>query len=74
VALRTNLAFAALQLNEDLGFSAYVYGLGSSIFFLSYSLFQACASQCGKWDATTSMAGRPGNSQALAALPHVDQP
>lgn len=24
---RTNLAFAALQLNRDLGFSEYVYGL-----------------------------------------------
>ncbi|KAK9816765.1 hypothetical protein WJX72_004884 [[Myrmecia] bisecta] len=37
---RTNLAFAALQLNKSLGFSEYVYGLGSSIFFVGYSLCQ----------------------------------
>lgn len=37
---RTNLAFAALQLNKDLGFSDTVYGMGSSIFFVGYSLFQ----------------------------------
>eukprot|EP00884_Botryococcus_braunii_P019552 jgi/Botrbrau1/6280/Bobra.0129s0025.1 len=37
---RTNLAYAALQLNKHLGLSEYVYGLGASIFFLGYSLFQ----------------------------------
>ncbi|BDA42609.1 Putative tartrate transporter [Coccomyxa sp. Obi] len=37
---RTNLAFAALQLNKDLGFTEKVYGLGSGIFFIGYSLFQ----------------------------------
>ena len=31
---------AALQLNEDLGFSEAIYGLGASIFFVGYSLFQ----------------------------------
>lgn len=31
---------AALQLNRSLGFSEVVYGLGSSIFFVGYSLFQ----------------------------------
>lgn len=36
---RTNLAFASLQLNRDLGFNAQVYGLGSGMFFLGYSLF-----------------------------------
>ncbi len=39
---RTNLAFAALQLNKDLGFTEKVYGLGSGIFFIGYSLFQVC--------------------------------
>ena len=33
---RVNLGFAALQMNEALGFSARTYGLGSGIFFLSY--------------------------------------
>lgn len=37
---RTNLAFAALQLNRSLGFTDQVYGLGSGIFFIGYSLFQ----------------------------------
>lgn len=41
---RTNLAFAALQLNKDLGFTEKVYGLGSGIFFIGYSLFQVCYS------------------------------
>ncbi|KAG2441973.1 hypothetical protein HYH02_009767 [Chlamydomonas schloesseri] len=36
---RTNLAFASIQLNRDLGFNAQVYGLGSGMFFLGYSLF-----------------------------------
>ena len=34
---RTNLGFAALTMNKDLGFSPSVYGLGSGLFFLSYS-------------------------------------
>ncbi len=33
---RVNVGFAALQMNEALGFSARTYGLGSGIFFLSY--------------------------------------
>lgn len=37
---RTNLAFAALQLNRSLGFTEKVYGMGSGVFFLGYSMFQ----------------------------------
>ncbi|CAL5219790.1 g1695 [Coccomyxa viridis] len=37
---RSNLAFAALQLNQSLGFTEKVYGIGSSIFFIGYALFQ----------------------------------
>jgi MFS transporter, ACS family, tartrate transporter len=37
---RVNVGFAALQMNRDLGFSAYVYGLGSGIFFAGYCLFE----------------------------------
>jgi len=40
---RVNVAFAALQMNADLGFSATVYGLGSGIFFVGYVLFQVPA-------------------------------
>jgi ACS family tartrate transporter-like MFS transporter len=37
---RVNISFAALQMNEDLGFSATVYGLGGGLFFLSYALLE----------------------------------
>ena len=37
---RVNVGFAAIDMNRDLGFSAAVYGFGSSIFFLSYTLFE----------------------------------
>ena len=37
---RTNIAFAALTMNKDLGISAYLYGLGAGIFFLGYALFE----------------------------------
>jgi ACS family tartrate transporter-like MFS transporter len=37
---RANVGFAALQMNRDLGFSAYVYGLGAGIFFAGYCLFE----------------------------------
>ena len=37
---RTNVAFAALTMNKDLGFSPYIYGWGAGIFFLGYALFE----------------------------------
>jgi ACS family tartrate transporter-like MFS transporter len=37
---RSNIAFAALTMNKDLGFSAYVYGWGAGIFFVGYALFE----------------------------------
>ena len=37
---RTNVSFAALQMNRDLGFSNAVYGLGAGVFFLGYALFE----------------------------------
>src|SRR4030088_2333673 len=37
---RTNIAVAALTMNKDLGFSAYIYGWGAGIFFFSYFLFE----------------------------------
>ena len=33
---RTNLAYAALGMSRDLGFSDRVFGLGAGIFFISY--------------------------------------
>lgn len=37
---RVNVGFAALDMNRDLGFSAAVYGLGSGLFFVSYTLLE----------------------------------
>ncbi|MBL8555075.1 MAG: MFS transporter [Phenylobacterium sp.] len=37
---RVNISFAAASMNEDLGFSAAVYGLGAGLFFLSYALLE----------------------------------
>lgn len=37
---RTNVAFAALTMNADIGISAYIYGVGAGIFFLGYALFE----------------------------------
>ena len=37
---RVNISFAALQMNDELHFSATVYGLGGGLFFLSYCLLE----------------------------------
>jgi MFS transporter, ACS family, tartrate transporter len=37
---RTNVGFAALTMNKDLGLSANVFGWGAGIFFLGYFLFE----------------------------------
>ena len=37
---RVNVSFAAASMNEDLDFSATVYGLGGGLFFLGYALFE----------------------------------
>ena len=37
---RVNIGFAALTMNQDLGFSPTVFGFGAGIFFLGYFLFE----------------------------------
>src|SRR5438309_1385333 len=37
---RINVGFAALQMNQALGFSATTYGFGAGVFFISYVLFE----------------------------------
>ncbi len=37
---RVNIGFAALQMNDDLGLSAAMYGFGAGIFFIGYALFE----------------------------------
>ena len=40
---RTNVGFAALTMNKDLGFSPTAFGFGAGIFFFSYALCQVPA-------------------------------
>jgi len=37
---RVNISFAKLQMQADLGFSDTIYGLGASLFFVGYFLFE----------------------------------
>lgn len=37
---RNNVGFAALRMNEDIGISQTIYGLGAGIFFLGYFIFE----------------------------------
>jgi sugar phosphate permease len=37
---RINIAYAALTMNQDLGFTAAVFGMGAGIFFAGYVLFE----------------------------------
>ncbi|QCJ01075.1 MFS transporter [Agrobacterium larrymoorei] len=37
---RVNIGFAALTMNQDLGFSSTVFGVGAGIFFLGYFIFE----------------------------------
>jgi len=37
---RSNISVAALSMNKDLGFTAYIYGWGAGIFFFGYFLFE----------------------------------
>ena len=37
---RVNVGFAALSMNEDLGFTPEIFGFGAGIFFVGYILFE----------------------------------
>ncbi len=37
---RTNVAFASLTMNKDIGLTAYTYGWGAGIFFIGYFFFE----------------------------------
>src|SRR3954453_13063529 len=41
---RVNIGFAALQMNQDLGFSNAVFALGAGIFLFGYFLLEALGS------------------------------
>ena len=40
---RVNVGFAKLQMQQDLGMSDSIYGLGAGIFFIGYFLFEVPA-------------------------------
>ncbi|MEQ8935909.1 MAG: MFS transporter, partial [Amphiplicatus sp.] len=42
---RVNVSFAALQMNDELGFDPKIYGFGVGIFFVSYILLQVPAAE-----------------------------
>lgn len=37
---RVNIAYAALTMNKDMGFTAQIFGMGAGIFFLGYLIFE----------------------------------
>ena len=37
---RSNISFASVPMNADLGFGAAVYGLGAGLFFVGYAIFE----------------------------------
>jgi MFS transporter, ACS family, tartrate transporter len=37
---KTNIGFASLQMNADLGFTPEVFGFGAGLFFVTYTLFE----------------------------------
>ncbi|VCU69602.1 Putative tartrate transporter [Pigmentiphaga humi] len=37
---RVNIGFASLTMNQDLGFTPYIYGWGAGIFFIGYFFFE----------------------------------
>jgi ACS family tartrate transporter-like MFS transporter len=72
---RTNLAYAALEMSHDLGFSDRVFGLGAGIFFVGYVALQIPgALMVEHWSArrciTTIMVAW-GSLTALTGLVHT---
>src|SRR5262249_3822703 len=63
---RTNVSMAALRMNDDLQFSAAIFGFGAGVFFLGYSLFEVprnlilAPGGARRWTAT----GAPNRSEA----------
>ena len=54
---RTNLAFAAVQLSQDLGFSCAIYGLGAALFFVGYSFQIPSTMACRRFGAPAWLSG-----------------
>ncbi len=74
---RTNVSFAALQMNRDLGLSDAVYGLGAGVFFLGYALFEVPSNLmlarvgARRWIGRIAITlGRAGHGHAVRAQRH----
>ncbi|MGA2595057.1 MAG: MFS transporter [Bryobacteraceae bacterium] len=72
---RTNLAYAALGMSRDLGFSDHVFGLGAGIFFISYLALQIPgALLVERWSARRMISATIiawGSLTVLTALVHT---
>jgi MFS transporter, ACS family, tartrate transporter len=72
---RTNLAYAALGMSRELGFSDHVFGLGAGIFFISYLALQIPgALLVEQWSARRMISASMiawGSLTALTALVHT---
>ena len=72
---RTSVAYAAIGMSRDLGFSDRVYGLGAGIFFVSYVALQIPgALLVERWSARRMIAGTMivwGSLTVLTALVHT---
>jgi len=72
---RTNLAYAALGMSRDLGFSDHVFGLGAGIFFISYLALQIPgALLVERWSARRMISATMiawGSLTVLTALVHT---
>jgi ACS family tartrate transporter-like MFS transporter len=72
---RTNLAYAALGMSRDLGFSDRVFGLGAGIFFISYVALQIPgALLVERWSARRMISASMiawGSLTMLTALVHT---
>ena len=72
---RVNVGFAAIDMNRALGFTTAIYGLGSGIFFLSYTLLEVPSNLIGAprraalWIARIMVRGA-----AVLAMVFVDSP
>jgi len=72
---RTNLAYAAMGMSHDLGFSDHVFGLGAGIFFISYLALQIPgALLVERWSARRMISATMiawGSLTVLTALVHT---
>ena len=72
---RTNLAYAAMGMSRDLGFSDHVFGLGAGIFFISYLALQIPGARLVEhWSARRMISATMiawGSLTVLTALVHT---